>query len=222
MSNELCEPSLVEYFRDGAVFDERGRRRRGPDGKPLPLPKPPEPGPFKRPAPPEQSTYLTPWGTDDRDPLELIARLAGGTTFTEPSVGRGTSHAYVTSETIAGALGYVKDPLAQRLAMAMACQTTQEWRHVQQLARPRVLAHLRGSYKTRHLVRGYKRFRAQLVLFDAFHDLALKRAVSWRDAAANANMREEDYRLLYQHTAAYLESLARTGAARTAWNMFGE
>ena len=222
MSNKLCEPALVEYFRDDAVFDEHGGRRRGPDGKALPPPQLQAPAPFQRPTPPDQPTYLTPWDTEGRDPLELIARLAGGTTFTEPSVGRGTSYPYVTSETIAGALGYVKDPLAQRLAMAMACQTTKEWRQVQQLARPRVLAHLRGSYKTRNLVRGHRRFRAQLVLFDAFHDLALRRAVSWRQAAVNANMREEDYRLLYQHTAAYLESLARTGAARTAWNMFSE
>lgn len=222
MSKELCEPGLVAYHRNDAVFDENGRRRRGADGKALPVPKLASPAPFERPVPPDQPTYVSPWGTDDRDPLELIARLAGGTTFTEPSIGRGTSYAYVTSETIAGALGYVRDPLAQCLAMAMACQTTKEWRHVQQLARPRVLAHLRGSYKTRHLVQGFKRFRAQIVLFDAFHDLALKRPISWREAAMNASMREEDYRLLYQHTAAYLESLARTGAACTAWNMFGE
>ncbi|MBB5875875.1 hypothetical protein GGR66_001212 [Xanthomonas sp. 3498] len=56
---------------------------------------------------------------DDRDPLELLARMLVGGGYRVPVEGRGTKGA-LTSADIAGALAYMKDPLQRATVLAVA------------------------------------------------------------------------------------------------------
>lgn len=151
-----------------------------------------------------------------RTPLEVLARLAGSTTFKDFSAAHSTRAPGVTTLDIAAALGYVKDPLQQRLALALACQTDVEWMEVQRLAHPLVMKQLRGSHATRSLVAGKLKYRARVVLHAAFHDLALVRqATDEPSAAKQLDMLVKDYRKLYRVIAGFIETNAQEGA-RTA------
>jgi hypothetical protein len=151
-----------------------------------------------------------------RTPLEILSRLAGGTTFKDFSAARSTRAPGITTLDIAGALGYVKDPLEQRLALALACQTDAEWLEVQRLAHPLIMKQLHGSHATRSLVAGKLKYRARVVLHAAFHDLALVRPpTSDVNAAKQLDMLVKDYRKLYRVVAGFIETNAQAGA-RTA------
>lgn len=201
--------------------DEHGRWipwRRDADGKPIPcntLPPVPE---WKPRRPGLQPRLATPWCDDGRDSLEVLALLAGGTTFRLPATGGGSRT--LTVEDVAHALGHVRDPLQQRLARALACQTISEWPTVQVLAHPPLLEHLTGYHATRALVLGANRFRARLVAHQAFHDLALLRMPNLHEAARKTRMRAGDYAELYAAVCGQLESWAREGAATACRALF--
>lgn len=158
---------------------------------------------------------------DARTPLEILSRLAGGSTFREPSVGRSTRGHATTTLDIAAALGYVRDPLEQRLALALACQTDAEWPAVRQLATPPVMRQLLGSHATKSLVRGKLRYRASVVLHAAFHDLALVRhPQSPPEAAKQLEMQTRDYCKVYRVVAGFIETTAQSGARSAVEALF--
>lgn len=151
---------------------------------------------------------------DGRGPLERLSRLSSGGTFREPTLGRATGALSVGAEDLAHALSFVKDPLMQALALAFACQTAAEWPRIQTLAVPRILEDLRNTASMRGLVADHRQYRARLVLYDVFHDLALLRPVRpWKGAAAAVRMNESVYRELYAWIAGFLETVAAAGAA---------
>lgn len=160
-------------------------------------------------------------GEDGRTPLEILSRLAGGSTFREPSVGRSTRGHATTTLDIAAALGYVRDPLEQRLALALACQTDAEWPAVRQLATPPMMQQLLGSHATKALVRGKLRYRASVVLHSAFHDLALVRhPQSPPEAAKQLEMQTRDYCKVYRVVAGMIETTAQSGARAAVEALF--
>lgn len=172
----------------------------------------------KRPA---QPLRKTPYTAGPRDPLEVLARLAGGTTFKTPTVGRSTRGQSIGTDDIAHALGHVQEPLCQRMAMAIACQSVAEWPQVQELAYPVLVRMLTGNHNTRALVTGWRRHRVRLVLYDVFHDLVLMRAPVWSEAAKRVRMRRGDYVGLHEAIAGALESYAQTGAYVACRVLFG-
>lgn len=162
-------------------------------------------------------------GEEPRTPLEILSRLAGGTTFREPAAGRSTRGHATTTLDIAAALGYVKDPLEQRLAMALACQTDVEWPTVRQLAYAPVMRQLLGSHATKSLVRGKLGYRASVVLHTAFHDLALVRRPQLAqelEEAKHLDLPPRDYRKLYRVVAGFIETTAQSGARAAVEALF--
>lgn len=153
------------------------------------------------------------FSSSPREPLEILSQLAGNTSFKVPTVGRGTRGGLGGIDDIAHALGLVVDPLDQRLALAIACQTAAEWPAIQTLAVPRILEQLRGGHTTRGLVEGYRRHRVRLVLYDVFHDLVLLRPRRpWLEAAAAVRMKREVYTALYEVMVKFIHTQAQAGA----------
>lgn len=156
---------------------------------------------------------LDPHSTARPEPIEILARMAGRTSFCTPKT-PGASAVPVTPLDIAHAIATVPDKLGAAMAMAMACQRPSEWPRVEELGRPRLLRHLRGQREYAGIVEGPLVYRARIGLFDAFHDLvAPARARSVRAAARAARMRLEQYRWLLNESAAFLEAAANTAAA---------
>ncbi|MGC1550514.1 MAG: hypothetical protein WA777_18485 [Rhodanobacter sp.] len=145
--------------------------------------------------------------------LEVLSRLAGATTFKEPTTGRATGGRTITNEDIAHALGHVHDPLVQRLALAIACGTISEWPRIQQMAYPLLVQDLQASHNTRKTVTGANKYRIHLVLHHVFFDLALQRLpTSAFEAAKTCRMQVRDYKALYKAIAGFIETKAQEGA----------
>lgn len=211
--SEAKEKRPPPLYRAHQRVDENGNKR--------PWPRMPKAPAFDRPKP-RAPSWTTPYTHGRKDPLETLARMAGGTTFKVPDEGRGPAGSTVGVDDIAHALGFVKDPLHQRMALAMACMTVAEWASVQELAYNPLLKILRGSHLTRHLVAGPKRYRVRIVMHDVFHDLVGQRRVAWAEAAKRARMRRVNYHDLYEVIAGFLETQAYTGAAIACRALFGD
>ncbi|MGO4700272.1 hypothetical protein [Dyella sp. 2RAB6] len=152
----------------------------------------------------------------------MLARLAGGTTFKNADSTR-ASRISLGTDDVAHALGRVRDPLDQRLALAMACQTVAEWQAIQDLAATPLLADLQGNLKTRKMVAGPSRFRARLLLHIVFHDLALLRAPQpWADGAKVLRMRRQDYQTLYEAVRGFIMTRAGAAAHEACRVLFGK
>lgn len=154
--------------------------------------------------------------------MELLSRLAGGTTFKGQAIGRSTRGLALTNEDMAAALGYVTDPLVQRLALALATQSTLEWPQIQRLAYPVLVQQLQASHNTRSIVTGPRKYRVRLVLHDVFFDLTLLRYQRVpRESARRLHMTERDYRALYRAIAGFIETQAQEGAYEARRALFG-
>lgn len=152
---------------------------------------------------------------DGRGAIERLSRLAGGSSFREPSLGRASRSLTVGADDLSHALNFITDPLMQSLALALSCQTAAEWPRIHELAVPRILQDLDNSIHMRDLVARHRQYRVRLVLHDVFHDMALVRpARSWKVAAAGVRMQESVYRALYEWIAGFLETQAAEGAAQ--------
>lgn len=150
---------------------------------------------------------------DGRGAIERLSRLAGGSTFREPALGRASRSLSVGAEDLSYALRYITDPLMQCLALALSCQTAAEWPKIQELAAPIILVDLRNNPTMRGLVEDHRKYRVRLVLHDVFHDMALVRpSRPWKEAAAGVRMNESAYRALYEWIAGFLETQAGEGA----------
>lgn len=187
--------------------------RWGKDGRLRPWPTLPAVPRFERP-PTAPVRRLKGIGLQDKraEPMEILARLAGGTTYKTPTEGRATRSTGLTTEDISHALGYVRDPIAQRMALAMACQVTAEWPAIQALAYDVMRRDMLASPRTRELVADHRRYRVRLAMHAAFHDLVLMQRSSWRDGAKVARMRVQDYRELYEAAMGFLLTKAVAGA----------
>jgi hypothetical protein len=194
--------------------DSKGRvypvRHGPPEGGWPTIPKPPEwvrRGAAKDP--PRGAAHAD----GPRTSMEVVSRLAGGTTFKEPSIGRSTRGLTLTNEDIAAAIGYVCNPLVQRLALALSTQSTLEWPEIQKLAYPILVQQLQASHNTRAIVAGHRKYRVKLVLHDVFFDMALLRYQRVpRESARRLRMTARDYNALYKKIAGFIETQAQEGA----------
>jgi hypothetical protein len=156
------------------------------------------------------------------EPIEILARMAGRSTFRSPRQPGGSSATPVTPLDIAHAIGAVcldtatqrGNPLGAAVAMAMACQRPGEFPKVQRMAHGPLLCHLRAQREYRGIVDPPNTYRARIALYDAFHDLvAPARRRNLGKAARDARMLREMYRWLLHQTSAFLEAAANTAAA---------
>lgn len=205
-----------------ACFDEHGQRLLDDDGRPLPWPTMPAKPKWRARRQTRNPPRLGAYVDSGASPIEVLSRMAGGTTFKTPSVGRSTRGQVIGPDDIAHALGWVRDPLAACLALAFACQTVKEWPRVQELAYPRLLAILRANNNTRSIVSEHRRHRVRLVLHHVFHDMAmLRQQRDAKDVATSLRMRPRDYRALYTRIAGELETAAAEGAYTACRVLFG-
>jgi hypothetical protein len=156
---------------------------------------------------------LDPHTREKREPLEILARLAGRTTF----VLRGdpTGAAPITPLDVAQALAASDDKLGVEVAMAIACQRPNNWPIVHQLGLPRLLAHLEAQRKMPGIVDGHRRFRARLALREAFDRLVAPAAqhATIRETALAWHCDARACRFLIRAATAILEDAANTAAS---------
>ena len=110
--------------------------------------------------------------TDERDPLELVARMSVGGCFRAPSGAAATS-INLGQMDIAGALGFMPDKLARETAIAVATRAEgRELVKVVDLAYGRIAEALQLLRPIpMDLDKAENRHRLRLVSFDALHDI---------------------------------------------------
>jgi hypothetical protein len=149
------------------------------------------------------------WTTERPEPMELLARLAGDTAF-RVEIGGGTPT--LTTQDIAHALGCVKGDRAKVIALAIATRNKHAWPEVHRLSYGPLISQLLADRKTRHLVAGADKFRARLILYDAFHDLVAWRDANWKQGAVRYGMTQRDYKILYYAIVGFLRTDAIAAA----------
>jgi hypothetical protein len=159
---------------------------------------------------------LEPYIDSRPEPLEILSRLAGSTTYRQPASG---GKATITTEDIAHALGKVGNDLAEMLALAIATGNRHQWAAIHSIAYPKLIGQLLADRRTRQLVSGPYRFRARLVMYDAFHDLVLCRQASWREAARVCRMQQRTYRELHYAVTGFLRTEAVEAAHQAMKNL---
>lgn len=112
---------------------------------------------------------LEPHTREKKEPLEILARLAGRSTFVLK--GTPTGSAPITPLDVAHAIAASEDKLGAAMGMAIACQREVEWPEVHRLGLPRLLAYLDGQRRFPGIVDGHRRFLARLALREAFERL---------------------------------------------------
>lgn len=158
------------------------------------------------------------WTEERPDPLEILSRLAGNTTFRLPSSG---GRANITIDDISHALGCVDDELASLLALAIATGNRKNWAKIHRLAYPKLIGQLLADRRTRLLVSGANRFRARLLMYDAFRDLLAPRDVSWAESAKLCRMKQATYRQLHHAVTGFLRTEAVEAAYQACSILFG-
>jgi len=160
--------------------------------------------------------------TDARpEPIEILARMAGRSTFRTPKQPGATTAVPVTPLDIAHAVATAQDKLGSAMAMAMACQRPYEWHKVERTGHARVLAHLQAQRDYPGIVDAPYTHRARIALYDAFHDLIVpEHRRNLGVAAKDARMPRAMYRHLLRETCGYLEHAANTAAADACRYLF--
>ena len=162
---------------------------------------------------------IEPWTDGRPEPLEILSRLAGSTTFRVPA---GGGKATISIDDISHALGRVSERLSALIAGAIACGRVKEWPQIHAAAYPRLHRQLTDDRRTRQLVVGAKRYRIRLVLHDAFLDLVHQREVNWTAGAKKCRMQRRTYRELHHAVTGYLRTEAVSAAHEAMTHLFNK
>lgn len=164
-----------------------------------------------------------PYTTDPRDPLELISRLLVGSSYRVPVEGTGTKSGLQAVD-VAGAVGYMEDPLAGRVSVAVATRAeAPEIARVSAAAYRRVARTIR-MLKTRPLTLAEPadRWRLRMVIYDVATELVWpERRRPLKDLAKATKMRLGTYCLVHKVAMAELQSALNEGRrdfARRLWS----
>lgn len=159
--------------------------------------------------------------TEKREPLEILAMLAGRTTYRVPTEGRSTIEPGVTAIDVAHALGAAPNKAGAHMALAIACQRENELGNITHLVYPSLLKELRNQRHFPGVVAGPKKYRIRLVLPEAFKDVLHphpRRPL--KPVAKRVMMNEAAFRFLHRHISAYLESEAAAAAKFASTYLF--
>lgn len=148
---------------------------------------------------------LDPWTKDPKEPIELLARLAGRCTQIMPNMG-GKGEPLPDSE-LAAALGMMPDKFAATLALAVVSQDRQLIGRVVQLgfaAAVDAMQNARGPQIIKHA--GADAHRLRMILVDVVGDLISPESKQPAAAMARASrMRKGQYLAAYRVVAAMVE-----------------
>ncbi|KRG43038.1 hypothetical protein [Stenotrophomonas geniculata] len=165
-----------------------------------------------RPVPPVATARAK--KVEERDPLELIARMVVGGSFRIPTQGRSTA-AMLSAADVAGAVGMMRDPVAKQAATAVALRSEgQALVLLGRSAARRVFRMCRafGDAGPLRLDDPADRWRLRLVLQDAVNDLVWpERKAPSHAAARAAKMRKADYLRVYRLAKSTLDHAVDAG-----------
>lgn len=159
---------------------------------------------------------------DERDALELMARFLVGGGYRVPVAGTGTKPGLLCTD-IAGAVGYMRDPLAREIALSVATRADK-------LAIARVST--RAYHRLCRAVRMMRppvlklrnagdRWRVRMIVYDALTELVNpEQRRPYRELAKDTKMRAANYTRVHQAVTAELQQLmneAREEFAKRLW-----
>jgi len=156
---------------------------------------------------------LDPHTKDRREPLEILAMLAGRTNFPRIRGEALRAQQPITPLDVAHALAQASDTLGSSMGVAIACEREQEWGRVHELSYVPLLGELQQQRAFPDIVQSAKRFRVRIVLYDAFRDLIWPaRREPIRVAAKEAGIDKNAYGFLHHHVTSFLHARANTAA----------
>lgn len=151
------------------------------------------------------------YSTAPRTSIERLAALALRTTYREPVGGRSTTPGS-TSHDLLRALSAVEDQLGAEMALSMACSWAGNWPKVARMASAELRDPRSELCGCVHRIQRQRRLR--LVVYDAFHALALGTPPPLATAARAIGVRKSDYTAMF---AAVRDNLARRASIAATW-----
>lgn len=136
------------------------------------------------------------WSTERADAVEMVTRMLVPSSYKMPVEGRGSKPGLMPCD-IAGALGFLRDPLQRETAIAVATRADRR-----EIAKLSMRAYRRVAIAVRHwrgprvldLRKPEDRFRLRIVVYDAAHDLVWpERRRQFYVMAKEAKMRRTHY-----------------------------
>lgn len=167
----------------------------------------------------------TPYADDPRDPLELMARLLVSGGYKVPVEGRSTASLGVTSADIAGAVGYMRNPLERQTALTVATRGSDV--DAARLASAAYREIVREVRKCRpipiDLTDGADRWRLRIAIYDATRDLIWpERREPLATLAKAAKTRRSTYAVLHRCATAVLQAALADARLAFRRSMFHE
>ena len=161
---------------------------------------------------------------ETREALELIARMLVGSAYRVPVEGRG-SKPLLQSADIAGAIGYMRNPMERRVTVAVAARANDiEIARLGQHAYRAVLRavrHLRPPPLDLH--NPADRWRLRLVIHDAATELVWpERRRPFGALAVSAKMRKHTYIRVHHCASATLEAALNNGSRDFQRRLFAQ
>jgi hypothetical protein len=155
-----------------------------------------------------------PWTNERREPLELLAMLAGGTAFKIPVEGRSTAQVRMTAADVAHAIAVSPNKLGAAMAMAMVTESPKLWPEVRTLGYGRIVDELERQRIRPGVIAGDHRHRARIGMRAAFDDLVNpKGRVPLAVLASQHGIDENAFAFIHKHCTAFLQSEAASAAA---------
>lgn len=148
-----------------------------------------------------------------KEAIEWIAMLSTRSNFLSPGVGKSTAQFPVTPADVAHAIASSNDKLGTAVAVSMACQRPAEWPVVHELGYPLLCSQLTQQLAMPGVIAGARRFRARIVLYDAFASIATGYRRAMDKCAAEAGIQANAYRFIHKTATSLLQSAANAAAA---------
>ena len=161
---------------------------------------------------------------DERDPLELLARLLVPSSYRVPVEGR-SSRPGMTTTDVAAALGFMGDRLAKAVAIAVVTRADEGYiARMTELARWRVRREvLMQRPVPLKLGQAAERWKLRLVLFDAAHELVWpERRTPYGLAARNAKMRKATYIQVHRCATHVLQDALNRARGELKGRLYGD
>lgn len=155
-----------------------------------------------------------------KEAIEWIAMLSTRSNFLSPGVGKSTAQFPVTPADVAHAIASSNDKLGAAVAVSMACQRPAEWPVVHELGYPLLCSQLTQQLAMPGVIAGARRFRARIVLYDAFASIATGYRRAMDKSAAEAKIQARAYRFIHKTATSLLQSAANAAAADAVRYLF--
>jgi hypothetical protein len=156
-----------------------------------------------------------PYTRDGADPLELMARLLGRTSYRVPVEGRGSA-AVMMSHDVAGAVGMMRGQLEKQTALAVTQRAGAK--QIARLSRTAYRAVIRLVRDQRpqplDLHEPADRWRLRMAIYDAAHEMVYPdRRQSFGELAKAAKMRKASYITVHRCAISVLQQALNDGRA---------